>query len=168
MQGRYDNMVITSGQGCFFGTTGSLSGSATDNGYMYELDFSTPSTCTEGLFDDPWTEAFGDAFVDYLFDPDAEDDEGSPGDAYVFENKVFTIPSTGGTGLLAGRCFILPDDDAETYCNIVFTIDGEGSIVTQGFFNRLIIVGGSGCFQGLSGSAEVDENDNGFLYSWTL
>ena len=62
------------GQGCFFGVTGGISGSFLDEGgYQYEFDLSTPSSCTSGLFDQGWTEEFGDAFIDYLFDPDAED-----------------------------------------------------------------------------------------------
>ena len=72
-QGIFDNMVITGGIGCFYGISGTISGSVLEVGFQYDLNLDDPDSasdisCSTGLFDEPWTEPFGDVFIDYLGD----------------------------------------------------------------------------------------------------
>ena len=117
--GLFDEMVIVGGTGCFLGASGTVSGFDPDDGtleYTVSLDdpdSASDSACVDGIFDDTWSEPFGDTFVDYNGIDDDTFGE-TPGDIYVFDNKVVTIPLPGGAsteGTMAGRCFSMPSDD---------------------------------------------------------
>lgn len=165
VQGVYDNMVITGGLGCFYGATGTVSGTGTDDGFNYTLAFDTEESvaaldCDLTVFDEPWLEEFGETFIDYL------DDDESPGDGYMFDNKVITIGDK--EAVLAGRCMFLQDLD-NTYCNMVYTMqDGTGSIAVMGYYDGMAIIGGSGCYNSLLGTASGEEVDDGYAYTWAL
>ena len=74
------------------------------------------------------------------------------------------------TGVLAGRCFMLPNI-GDTYCNVVFIVPNEGSIAAQGYFGggkNMVIVGGSGCFKDVRGTVQAQETETGFAYNWSV
>ena len=72
VSGLYDSMVINGGTGCFFGLKGTVSGSDTGDGVSLEYSFTLDAedsaleaSCEAGIFENPWTEGFGDTLVDY-------------------------------------------------------------------------------------------------------
>lgn len=165
-QGVFDNMVITAGFGCFAGVSGSISGNDLGIGeFQYNLlfddeDSASYPSCAANIFDEPWTEPFGDVYVDY------EGDDFSPGDAFVFDNKPVTVPAPGETGVLAGRIVLIESDIL--YANMVFTFD-VGQIAVQGdYYSGMTIVGGNGCFRDLQGTVEGSDEDEGFVYQWSI
>lgn len=167
--GVFDNMVISGGTGCFFNTSGRISGRTLEDGSkQFELtvddENSNEDTACSGssLFDEAWIEEFGEELVDY--DGLGE----SPGDAYVFDNKAVTIPSSNGDlqAVSAGRCVFL-QDLSTTFCSITLTTS-QGAIALQGFFGMLYITGGSGCFRGLAGIVSGGETDDGFTYNFDI
>jgi hypothetical protein len=164
-QGFFNAMTITGGVGCYNGVTGTISGTvgATEGlDYALELDAAdSTDNCPDGLFDDIWTEVFGDVYANYDFDIDVD----SAGEAFLFEDKEITINGQA-LAISAGRCYYLQSVD-DTYCNIVFTLD-DGTIAIEGFFAEMIIVSGSGCFAGLKGTVESLFADAGFEYTWTI
>lgn len=173
--GVFDEMVITGGTGCFHGASGTVSGFDPDTGnleYTVTLDdpdsASDPS-CIADIFANPWTEEYGDTFVDYN-GVDPETDGETPGDVYVFDNKVVTIPlSSGGSteGTVAGRCFATPSDE-DLFCQYAMYVPG-GIITFQGFFfEAMHITGGTGCYSGLTGFVVGDADDNAEMFSYTF
>ena len=186
VQGIYDNMVITTALGCFYGVSGIVSGSVLQDGggYRYDLVLDdnsannvTEPSCIESisLFNYIWTEDFGDLLVNYRFQPppiasavdDAYDEE-TPGDVIVFDKKIITVNSTDtvAIGVGSGRCVFLTRQD-RMYCNMVFALE-SGSIALQGDFSQMIVVGASGCFQGLQGVVYSNKTNTGFSYSWDV
>lgn len=167
VQGVFDNMVITSGVGCFYGATGTISGSLFNQSAEYSLNFDAPDSASDEscpsitIFDELWEEPFGDFLVDYNGDGGA-----FGGDGYLFDNKVVTIPSTGQTASGAGRCLFL-DTSGTIYCSIIYTLE-EGTIAAQGYFDDMAIVGATGCFRGLEGTVSASETETGFFYTWSI
>jgi hypothetical protein len=167
-QGLFSQMTITGGIGCYNGVTGTISGAgaASGTGFEYALALDaedSTANCPSDLFDNVWAEPSGEAFVDYDFD------DFTAGDVFVFDNKDITIDGEV-LGSLAGRCYFLPEVD-DNYCNLVFTLD-IGTIAVEGFSEEQIIVSGSGCFAGLSGTVETlfidSEDGGGFEYLWNI
>ena len=91
----------------------------------------------------------------------------------MFENKEVSVPATGTTGTLSGRCMIVGSESEDTVCNIVFQLD-EGSVAIQGNYSFddgvMRIVGATGCFRGLTGSvtADITDDELGFAYIWDI
>ena len=169
-QGALDNMVITAGLGCFFGASGTINGSfdGDEGSFVFQLNIDDTNSmhdpaCPSDLFDEVWEENYGEVYVDYLADDFSE------GDAYVFVDKSIRTPSKGEIGVLTGRCVVVDIEASATYCNIVFELD-EGDIVVQGFFGEMVIVGASGCFQGLQGRVFASDplDDSLFIYNWDV
>ena len=131
------------------------------------------------LFDNTWTEEYGDLLVNYMYHaPDdgdtasifeIEDDQKTPGDAYVFDNKVISVSTTDNSGILSGRCYFLAND-SDLYCSIVIEMDNNiGSIAVQGDFdNGMTVIGGSGCFRGLQGVLMANDDGSRFVYTWEV
>lgn len=170
VQGILDNMVITGGTGCFNGVSGIVRGSYDDDEETWRLDLNLDDetsneneACSSDLFADAWIEQFSDDALIY-YQEDARE-----GFAALFDNNIVTLSLTGETiGIVAGRCFVLDEFDDYTYCSVVFDLD-EGSILVQGFFDSMIIVGATGCFRGLSGTVRGEENtENSAEYSWSV
>mmetsp|Transcript_30666 Transcript_30666/g.45393 ORF Transcript_30666/g.45393 Transcript_30666/m.45393 type:complete len:173 (+) Transcript_30666:125-643(+) len=78
----------------------------------------------------------------------------SPGTVILYENATITTESLSIVGKSAGVCHVLP---SELFCNANFDFDGDlgkGSLAYQGnFYGNMVIVGGSGCYEGATGSA---------------
>ena len=173
--GLFDQMVITGGTGCFNGASGTVSGFDPDTGdleYTVSLDdpdSASASSCIQDIFTNPWTEEYGDTFVDYN-GVDVDTDGETAGDIYVFDNKVVTIPLPGGgteEGTLAGRCFVTVSQD-DLFCQYVVYAPG-GAITFQGlFFDAMYISGASGCYNGLTGYVVGDADDNTETFSYTF
>ena len=143
LMGVLDDMVVISGQGCFLDATGKVGGQIGSGANTFKLDLDDPdsieeASCSEDLFDNIWTEVFGETTVDYS-DPCT-----TSGDAYVFDNKPLTIPTNNGNelGNTNGRCIFL-QDFADTFCNLVLRVGQQGSVVLSGFYSNMIVVGGS-------------------------
>ena len=185
VQGPFDNMVITSAVGCFYGVSGIVSGFSFDNGdHRYDLLLDDPDATVQdvacpglNIFNETWTEPYGDLLVNYIFEPnDSENttdyDKYTAGDTYVFDNKVISISNTATTGIISGRCVFLGQDES-IYCSMVIEMmDDMGSIALQGDFDKdfdkMTVVGGSRCFQGLQGVVLNQGSEDGFLYHWTV
>lgn len=166
-------MVITGATGCYTDATGIVVGAFTNDVFEHDVEFDDPNadlTCTPNIFDETWTEAASDETIDYDRSGDL-----STGDLTIFDfNAVVpgaTGPSPGPLGSVSGRCFQIEnarDPDETSYCTIVFIFD-EGGLVVEGFSNDMTIVGGSGCFAGLTGKVQGTQRTNMlFDYVWTL
>lgn len=178
VMGVFTEMIILSGTGCFSGVSGRIAGSRRNNGdyrYALELDSRSVSQCSTDIFGQPWTEPVGDFFVNYIsqpwepwwVEPDDDYDANTPGDVYVFIDKVITAPATGEVGRGAGRCFVVETQEY-TFCNIVFEFS-DGSIAVQGIFTEMSVIGASGCYQGLYGIVFGEElDDDTFTYTWDV
>lgn len=165
-EGLLNNMNIIAGTGCYLGASGVITGAfASVTEAVYTVDFDEEDaaldpSCPPRLFDFPWTEPFGDTFVDY---GQAE------GSLYAFENKPITAVDGSGTeiiGIAAGRCNILQGNGL--YCFYTVNFPGVGLLTFQGFFDLMVITGGSGCFRGISGFIEGFDIESGFLYEFDL
>ena len=169
------NQVVLSEKSGSFGATGTIDSTGGFTGdeanlvFLLNTDFGSSSTddqsCSFDIFDEAWTEDFGEVLVDYL------DDGYSEGDTFVFNDKTVTAASKGEIGVMAGRCVAVDVGDVP-YCNIAFELD-EGTILVQGYFSNvqtMNVVGGSGCFQGLMGHVGVsdDSDSSTYTYSWTI
>ena len=158
-------MIIVSGTGCYFGITGAVSGTAVTGPvqqFQVSVDDGTGLSCTPGIFDNPWTEPFGDAYVDYVLN-DAEDD----GEIYAYDSKPISIIISGGTelqGILAGRCFIA---GGSYYCSYVVDLPG-GAVAFRGFWEEMTIIAGNGCYRGLTGTVGAEGISDGFMYTFDL
>lgn len=170
VEGLMERMTIVGGTGCFYGVTGTVSGnfgsSLTTINYNLALDdpANLGVSCPPGLFDNAWTEPYGDQYVDY---------GQMPGSAYVFDNKLVTItlPNFQSiTGRAAGRCHVLEGEGGDLYCLYTMVFPSLGSITFVGFYDFMIITGGSGCFRNLSGNIIGDEDDvtQRFTYTFQL
>jgi len=87
----------------------------------------------------------------------------SPGDVYIMDENQLT--TTGyEDGYLSGRCTILPGtiNDNNIYCSQSFTFD-EGSIFVAGVSDNLVVVGGTGCFEGIVGEISFQTPETGDL-----
>lgn len=151
VQGLFNQrMVITGCTGCFYGVTGTVVGSFTSTRYFHDIVLdSGVSSCLPGIFDAPWQEQGEDTMINYDQDSTVQ----SPGDVVVFDfNRVFV---EGGVlvGSSAGRCSTQsrPDEFDPFYCSILFTFDSN-SLVIQGPYSNMAIVGGSGCFSDATGT----------------
>ena len=165
--GEFDAMTITGGTGCFLGVSGKIAGQRGITTGQFALtldeeDSNQQDSCSTGVFENTWVEELGETLIDY----DGLNE--SPGDLFAFSDKSVAIPTTSGniSGTSAGRCFFL-QDLSSTYCTISLTTS-EGSIILQGFYGNLIIVGGSGCYRGLSGTVTGGENEDGFTYDFDI
>jgi hypothetical protein len=172
VMGLFNSLTIIAGSGCFLNISGTVQG--TDDGQAkrhYSIQMDQPNSskgpgCIPDIFTNPWTEELGDVYVDYL-----QNGVEDAGEVYVFDNKVLTIPLVNGTvvtGTLAGRCFVSTANE-ELFCQYAIEAPG-GTIVTQGLFTNMLIVGASGCFQGLNGYLQGDTNPLTlqFVYRWLL
>lgn len=163
--------MITGGTGCFYGATGVIWAEANGNLYehnmLFDHDTPTPS-CTAGIFDGPWYEySEGGESIDY-----DGDGRTSTGDMWLFDyHEIYPNDELPG-GTVSGKCILMDEIDAEeyTYCQMVFVFD-EGQLVVEGFFSEMTIVGGSGCFAGITGIVEgypYEFDDDIYEYWFTL
>ena len=166
--GVLDAMVITGGTGCFYGANGLVMGSFSspqDLQYNISLDSNnntSDSSCVSDIFDGVWTEPFGDFFVDY------GKNRLTSGDGFVFDMNVVSIPVSTGVlnGYSSGRCFALPGL-VRTYCQASISLPG-GSVAIGGFFDEMVIMGGTGCYSGVQGTVKGSCTVTGFRYRFSI
>ena len=173
VMGLFNSLTIIGGSGCFLNARGIVKGADSSVGKLFynlaldDANSAQDPSCIRGIFANSWREEIGDVFVDYFQNDGAED----AGEVYVFDNKRLTIPLTGGattTGLLAGRCFVTTANH-ELFCQYAIEAPG-GTIITQGLFSNMLVVGASGCYQGLNAYLQggIDEQSLQFVYQWKL
>jgi hypothetical protein len=87
--------------------------------------------------------------VDEEVEVDFLSDDYGPGDIFVWEGDIISSPGFED-GTSSGRCVVLEDDtlDDNLYCTITWTFP-EGIILLQGIFFELIVIGGTGCYEGI-------------------
>lgn len=146
--GIIDDMLIVGGVGCLFGIAGKISIIVGDSSNEISVSVDPPNnmaSCPDGEFNGAWTEELGESFVDY------DGQGGSAGDQYVFDNKNVTVSITNGSfsAISSGRCVFL-QDLSDTFCSVTL-VAPHGTIGMTGFFQNMVIVGGSGCYRGISG-----------------
>ena len=168
------SLVITGGTGCFYGISGTISGSLTspttyEHTVMIDDDSTSNVECTAGVFDTAWIEQGEDFFVDF-----DRNNATSPGDLFVFGSHEVRVGGTGLVGLSHGKCSVLVFDgtDDDIFCSITFEFE-EGTIAAQGFVTDMIITGASGCFRGLQGNVKGSDlpdpaNEFGYTYTFVL
>ena len=161
--------MITGATGCYAGVTGTVEGGSVGSLYTHNVQFDNLNVdlvCSSNLFDDPWFERGSDETIDY-----DNSGDGSAGDLSIFDYNRVVPGRNGPLGSLSGRCFYLEnaqDPEENSYCTIVFVFD-EGSLVVEGFYNEMTIVGGSGCFAGLTGKVQGTVlTSTTFEYVWSL
>mmetsp|Transcript_19385 Transcript_19385/g.36604 ORF Transcript_19385/g.36604 Transcript_19385/m.36604 type:complete len:982 (-) Transcript_19385:77-3022(-) len=161
---RTESLVIVGGNGCFSNASGSLqSVSILDNDAMaYRIDSSVDLTlCKTPRFGAPWVEkTLNDRFVD-------NDQSGtvSSGDMFVISSRIQTS-EFAPDGTATGVCTLVGDDSSSSYCTINFEFR-EGIISTQGYYDELFIIGGTGCFKDASGVIVGYSGENDYEYSVT-
>eukprot|EP00977_Amphora_coffeiformis_P014249 scaffold3946_cov177-Amphora_coffeaeformis.AAC.12 len=169
VEGVLGNMVIVGGTGCFFEASGSVSGSiATGPVQSFSItydavDSASKSSCSWNVFDNPWTEPYGESYVDYQ--PNGAEDSA---EIYAYGNKDITIPLSGSAtvqGILNGRCIIL---GSSYYCSYTVQLP-DGMVHFRGFWEDMTILSGTGCYRGFSGGVSAsDPSGTGFVYTFTL
>ena len=153
--GSFASMTVTGGTGCYVGVSGVVRGASHPQGFAYSLsvdsrddgDESEPllSNCTVGIFNTNWIQRGSEVFVDHN-----GDGLESPGEMYLIENHSVQADGLLVNGLAVGHCIILRNETNSTYCRINFSFP-EGTLVAIGFFDKMNIVGASGCFQPAEG-----------------
>ena len=89
------------------------------------------------------------------------------GDIYVFDQRVVTAPG-GQTGLLEGECSILMTiDENKPFCSVTFIFGGD-RLYAMGILDDMMIIGGVGCFFGLSGKIALIIGDSSNEVSLSL
>ena len=161
--GQYSKMAITGTSGCFRGMTGYISGSIARSGATYRLyqETSGPSSsCTRERFRYRMHETGSDVF----FDIDKNGDL-SIGDSFLFDSHPVNTPSTSvDSGIAAGVCTLL-GERYHAYCLTSFDFP-EGQIVTAGYFEYQVVIGGTGCYSNFRGMFYGrDEGDGSFSYN---
>lgn len=169
--GQYESMVITGGSGCYSGLAGIISGTTTRDGAAYQVqledvDDVEASVCSVAStrFANNLIESGSDVYID-------ADKSGrvSPGDAFLFD--LHPIESTNNdssalaNGNAAGVCTILGKSN-HSFCTITFTFE-EGTIATAGYFEDMVIIGGTGCYSGMKGMFYGADLSNG-LFSYKV
>lgn len=92
----------------------------------------------------------------------------SPGYVIVFDGGELSHVDSGAViGQVVGRC-VATQKSPPYYCNMIFVIDDEGgsSVAMQGMFDDMIVTGGSGCYEGATGtvSGQNLEEEDTFMY----
>lgn len=171
--GSFSSMTITGGTGCFVGVSGIVRGLSHPQGFAYSLSLdphyngsesnSLPKNCTTGVFETTWNQNGNAVFVDHN-----GDGLESPGEMYLIEDHSVRTGLQGVAGAAEGHCIILSSELNSTYCRINFSFE-EGTLVAIGFFDRMIIVGTSGCFQFAEGGLMKGVSADGFCnYTFEL
>eukprot|EP00977_Amphora_coffeiformis_P001447 scaffold294_cov221-Amphora_coffeaeformis.AAC.3 len=161
----FNKMTIVASSGCYLGLEGSVDGFTNETGIYYPFevaDTENPPVDCPASFLAAWVEEAGDTFID------ADQSElASSGDYVVFDGNVLQAGEFNGT--TAGVCVLLPTQAADnTYCQITYEFE-QGSVSVQGVFGTLVIVGGTGCFQGVQGSINAAQlTDGNFQYTPTF
>ena len=161
-------MPITAGSGCYLDYEGTVEGEATLETIEYYVSIENsdqpPQQCPPPFFEDPsWIEESGDTYIDA--DKDGAD---SPGDSYVFDSNPIEAGRQQGT--TSGDCVNLVEERFDnTYCQITYEFR-EGSLMVQGVFGAMVIVGGTGCFRQAKGivAGETIEDGAFFRHNVTL
>lgn len=97
----------------------------------------------------------------------------SPGTLLLFSDNEVTVNMGGGTvsvGKASGSCTVLGNGGASN-CLVTVDVDEAGSIAHQGNLavstgtGKLVVTGGSDCFEGIVGTAtvDIDKFDDGIL-----
>lgn len=96
---------------------------------------------------------------------------GGAGTRLLFANNILSAEDEA-IGKVSGVCTFLPGDSDSTYCLVTIEVDEVGSIAHQGLQDNLIITGGSGCYEGVVGSASlvmIDLDATAFpAFTWEL
>jgi hypothetical protein len=98
---------------------------------------------------------------DVVVDVGASDE--SPGDYFLFQNKVMTLDGSKQVGRDNGRCMLFFQTLS---CDATIKIFGKGKIVIYGAVfnendNTFAITGGTGAYKTAHGQLVIDEMDNG-------
>mmetsp|Transcript_22056 Transcript_22056/g.37836 ORF Transcript_22056/g.37836 Transcript_22056/m.37836 type:complete len:150 (+) Transcript_22056:46-495(+) len=87
--------------------------------------------------------------------------------------------ASGEIGKNSGNCILLPNPaqglPARYFCSLILELDAGGTVMLQGFEASspgveatLGITGGTGCYEGVTGSYQVSANDAFDVFSYTL
>lgn len=159
--GQMNRMIVTGTSGCFAGTTGYISGAQGRGSATYRLvvERNNNEYCTRDRFSNRLQETGPDSFFDIDGDGDL-----SVGDSFLFDfHLVNTIGGSLSNGYAAGICTLL-GERYHAYCVTTFAFP-EGRIVTAGYFEYQVVIGGTGCYSDFSGMFYGrDEGDGSFTY----
>mmetsp|Transcript_45517 Transcript_45517/g.95553 ORF Transcript_45517/g.95553 Transcript_45517/m.95553 type:complete len:148 (-) Transcript_45517:126-569(-) len=87
--------------------------------------------------------------------------------------------ASGEFGKNSGNCILLPKPaqglPARYFCSLILELDAGGTVMLQGIESSsagvegtLGITGGTGCYEGVTGSYQVSANDGFDVFSYTL
>ena len=162
--GLFSDLAAVAGTDCFEGITGSVTtgGNPDSDAFTYQVNEETspPNNCDASLFDGTWLEEGGYLLVDW-------DNNGpSSGDSYVWNDREI-MTDNGEQGFSEGECLVLEDTDPDkAFCTITFRF-GDNILKAMGEYDNMVIIGGLGCFYGISGSisGNVGNPTNEFVLS---
>ena len=173
LQGVFFELNVVSGTGCYQDLEGLFIPVQQSSGqqafdFIQESDFFTTCTDVEPHIASPWIEPGGGNGWEYA---DWDQNDRSPGDIYAFDSSIFET-ALGMEGFLEGECMILVDTGVEKrFCTMTF-LTGEFAdsvLLAQGLFDNMVIVGGSGCFDGMTGTIKGSAlPGGGFQYDLDL
>ena len=150
MAGIYFELAVVAGTGCFEGISGFMELSDAvdidgDLAYEFLAEDSAPDGCFNINADTNWVQT---AFVDTV---DYESNGPSVGDVIVFDSND-VVSAQGTEGFMEGTCMYMSNEDL--YCTMTFVIGEESDSIlyAEGPFDNMIIVHGSGCYFGATGS----------------
>lgn len=166
----FSGMVVIGGTGCFRGKQGFVVGSTFDeSSFAHDVTFADsppPLNCIGGLFGLTWREAGNKTLSDYDLNGIL-----SEGEKFVWDSHTLEVGNGILEGTASGRCSLLPgfEDDDEVYCLISFEFDDLGTLVLQGIYSEMNIVGGSGCFLDVKGRVNAEQvGDTSFEYTFEI
>lgn len=148
LAGVYFELAVVGGTGCFANVAGFMElGDPAEGDLAYDFvpEESAPDGCPNINSETNWEQTVSVDFVDVDSDGD------SIGDVFVFDSN--DLESNQGTaGVAEGECMYFSDDDL--YCTITFVLgdNAESTLYTEGPLNNMIIVHGSGCYLGVTGT----------------
>jgi len=86
---------------------------------------------------------------------------GGEGTRLLFSDNTLLVDDVV-SGLASGICTVLGMTEAgpSIHCEVTIDVDNLGTITHQGKVDNLVIIGGTGCYEGIVGSvtAELSEN----------
>lgn len=145
--GQFDSMVITGTTGCYKDLNGFIAGVAGRDGAVYKITIE--QTATQCPVMTRFTSELLESGSDVYFDPD-HDGTLSAGDSFLFNSHpIETVGSGLANGIAVGMCTIVGKSN-HSFCTIVFKFE-EGTVATAGFFEDMMILGGTGCYAGIKG-----------------
>ena len=169
VEGPFDKMVIIAGTGCYYGVSGTVSGTllsptlAEFDVAFDANDSASDESCTPGILEISWVEPIGETFVDF------QNDGENAGDAFVWSDKGFAVTLADNAEIListSGRCFVFPQ--GAFFCSYTVELPG-GTILFRGYFEAMTIIGGTGCYRGIKGRVNgSDEVDGAYVLTFNL